>query len=308
MQQYCKATSTLRQRIDEAIHRGASVEPVFICCILFVCFELFLGKQDNAIAHLRLGRRIVEGVGKSSLSTVKNPVRDVVRSLIATMDVLESDAIMNSRHGSVLDQDGRSLCLNPIQCPPRTFTSLEEAKEHLDALSLASYQLRTELFCIAEDRISLSDRARFRTSANLCVTHCLSRTVEKSSASPVLHRKESLDRAHDAWLAAFTSMETLRQLVPSQARLKLEIQHVFSSLTLRTCRDTMESSWDFFKDDFVHILDLAERFLYGTTTIRPEPMLDHRIGSPQLDHSFSIELGILPALAMVSKLMGKTLR
>ena len=306
IQQFCKASSALQRGIDEAIQHNAKIDQVLICSVLFMYFELLRSKQHNSIAHLRVGRKIVEGhfqtwasSGTASRRALAPRTREVVSKLIATFDLFEHDAIITNRCESLVEQDSYISFPSPGANLPCAFTSLEQAKENLDALSTADQQLRMELFHIAESHVAATDRAAFSPAVKLCIAHCLSRKIERPSGSLILQRLQHLDRAYEAWLAALNAMG--QHCDPERPRLLLliKIQHFFASFRLRTCTETRESSYDRFTEDFVRMLDLVERFIYGPRPL-PKPELDVRTQQWESRMSYSLEGGILPTLALIS--------
>lgn len=179
MRQFSKATSALRMYIDQAINSQASLEPVLICSILFVCFELGRGKFQNAMAHMGFARRIIdEGMdfsgGKGQPQRLSALSGEAMHDFGQLFHAIESGSeLTGNRIG--LDQDGREPQDSVPKSIPPAFKSLAEAKTHLTALIEASGDVHKELFQLADEQIAEQDRRHLHPSIVFCITHLMSR-------------------------------------------------------------------------------------------------------------------------------------
>ena len=303
LQQFSKATTFVRNYINHKALRGAGTEPVLLCCIMFVAFEMLRGKQDNAISHLRIGRRILEEqlggfVTPTSLSQSSGcSLQRAFLELIATWDPGKPDGIVTGRNEAILDQDCQTTSPRAAAKLPSIFASLAQARACLDAINNASNTVQHRLLKVAESHLFETDRTNLRPAVRLCMAHCLGKRVDLSHNTELLTEVHALVRAHDSWLDAASHMKEDRCHRQHQSLSLLTIRHFFSSLTLKMCLAPKEAMWDRFETDFTYMLDLTEYFLKVpllSSTVRLEPP------TTLFRKSYSIERGIFPTLALIA--------
>lgn len=310
---------SLRSYIDSAGKVHAGVEPVLLCAILFLCFELMRGKYRNAVTHLQFGRRILESIGimnaspddcqsgeKLSRWGLVTFSKELVGAFADAFRILGNSIIFSNQAGG-LDQDIRLPIERLPHSIPTAFTSAEQAQECLELLSHARDELRKKLVQKAETTISGSDRNSLHPGILLCITHCLSRSVARRSPSNIQMRISKLISAHNAWLAALQPLvrDALTYSSPQHTMLLtvLRAKHLLAIHSLRTCTAIHETVHDASFQDFTSMVDLLERFfvlLAANNTIPgvTSPALPlHPEAERQL--SFSIEPGVLPTMALI---------
>lgn len=331
LQQYCKATASLQKYIDDAILREASIEPVLVCSILFVCFEVFQGKDDLALLHLRLGRRAIQNSGassgnqitelKSALPQLRPRSQAVTDEVLATFDMLERESVERPRLGQPFDHVERKSVEraqlgqpfedrgfkdkgSSIRLPgalPERFSSVEQAKGVLDSILEASSDLRMQLLRLAEESFASTRHASCKPAVRYCLANCLSRTVDVSSHAVILRRKAHLINGHTSWLAMVAGLKGMQQVLHTRQLIFLQIRHFSSKVNLLTCRETTECSQDRFEEEFVRMLDMIELYVNGpdlsTQNLRPPPKTQIEGSEPQ--RTFSLEVGILPTLYLI---------
>ena len=59
LRQYCTATAALQRYIDLASCGKKTIEPVLLCCLLFVAYETYQDENALAVQHLKFGRRAI---------------------------------------------------------------------------------------------------------------------------------------------------------------------------------------------------------------------------------------------------------
>ena len=89
---YSQAISCLRQPLQKAIREDGPLEPIILCCILFLVLELTAGNTLNAMRHARVGKRILderlsltEGSESTSVaSSSSNSPLQTIRAMVST--------------------------------------------------------------------------------------------------------------------------------------------------------------------------------------------------------------------------------
>lgn len=308
IQQLCKATSALGKYIDGALRNNATVEPVLACSLMFLAFDVMLGKFESAASHLHFGQRILDGELRSTAdpkTTQRNHLKYTSAGCLAAMKttfrILGHDFLDLHGYDANIDEDSRARSPNPSLNLPHAFTSLGQAKQCLNTLSLQSNQLRQELVSLAEDHLLASGaHTIFTPAVRLCMAHCLSRTVSTVSSASTQTRLRNLQSAYDSWLSALTAMERQKHNVSSNSLVVLKLQHMFASLSCKTLTEIKETVWDSFTEDFVQALDRADIFLRPIGPIPAETVHEVPPGPYEPQRSFSLEPGVLPALSLIS--------
>lgn len=314
--------SSLRSYISnagEGMTARSGAEPVLLCAMLFVCFELLRGKFRNAVTHLQFGRRILESLGvviegsdhggelqrsPSALQLFSNDLEDAFRDAFR---VLGSSIIYPDQTGGLDQDDRRSIGAVP-HSTPMAFTSLSQAQEHLYLLANARNDLRTQLVRSAEARITPLDKQSLDPGILLCITHCLSRAIARTSPQKMQSRIGDLIAAHHAWLAALEPLaqQASASTSPQQDLLLivLRAKHFFALHALRTCTSVHETMHDTFNSEYTALVAHLERFLvlvaanYTIPGVTSPALPLHPDAEKQL--SFSIEPGVLPTMAMIA--------
>ena len=304
--QYCKATDSLQKYIDHAVVRQASVEPVLLCCLLFVSFETFRDKNALALSHLRLGRKIIHKGGASGEmqkcatgTALRPPPNQIREELLSTFNKLENESICFNSPDLALRENDEDSLMQPLASLPAFLASPEHAKVVLDNLVASSLRFRTELLRLAEGCISKTDHASLKLAVRYCMAQCLSRTIKIEPRHTDLHH--GLMHGHSAWLIMASRLQDMQHCPVSRALVLMQIQHFFSEFTLRTSRETTESLADHFKDTFERVLDLADYYINGYTRSI------HSVHAPSNNHvadsatraTFSLEYSLLPTLYLI---------
>ena len=306
LHQYCKATDSLQKYIDHAIVHQASIEPVLLCCLLFVSFETFRDKNALALSHLLLGRKIIHKgcasgeMQKYATGTTLRPTPNQIRDeLLSTFNKLENESICFNSSDLALRENDEDNLMQPLASLPIFLASPEHAKVVLDNLVASSLRFRTELLRLAESCISTTDHASLKLAMRYCMAHCLSRTIKVEPRHTDLHR--GLMHGHSAWLVMASRLEDMHHSLVPRALVLMQIQHFFSEFTLRTSRETTESSTDHFKDTFERVLDLADYYIHRYTLSAHSVHLssNNYVADSATRVTFSLEYGLLPALHLI---------
>lgn len=91
LQMYSQAIIWLREPLQKAIKEDGPLEPIILCCILFVVLEVTAGNTLNAMKHARVGKKILDerlrlsgGPGSASTtSSSSNSPLSSIRALVS---------------------------------------------------------------------------------------------------------------------------------------------------------------------------------------------------------------------------------
>jgi len=312
MQQYGKAVASLRSHIDTVLVGKATLEPVVLCCMLLVLYEVMQGRCDKAIAQFRSGWKLIQ----SSLSQHAGHESDLLRFLASAFETLGREA--HAFDDECIDHhSGAETSLPPPDTHVGfTFESLHAAEEALNALIKMSDQCRRELVACAEEKVRLEMSNRpLDDATRRCLVHCLSRSVQLLPNSLVPRRLTRLIAQHDTWIQALEPLRQSHSSRPPRRLLLLQIRHFTSHFHITTCRETRETFADRFEDEFTYMLDIAEQYLTHASVAprlpRPDLMSDHLqrsgIGPGQMQQNtlypvqhLSFETGVLPLLNLIT--------
>ena len=305
LNQYCKATASLQRYIDDAISNGSHLEPILLCCLLFVVFEIFQGNGHQAVSHLRWCKALIDGADarattKSNSSPQPSPdIRDELLIMFRGLEA-EIDVAPRTLH---LPTDPKAYFTVPKIVPGTCFASIEIAKESLCRIMDANAGFREDLVRRASNCMVPADK-KLRGAVKYCIAHCLSRTIDLRHDEELERREEELGRAHDNWSRLFTEMKSRSTATTSAIFRLMEIQLAFSKRTLHTCHIKREDLHDQYEAEDSRTLDLIETYFTQTTSlasltpVSPPRIVESPIG-PEPQKSFSLDDGILPALYFI---------
>jgi Fungal specific transcription factor domain/Fungal Zn(2)-Cys(6) binuclear cluster domain len=287
LKQYLKAISSLRARINNLEDPNSS-RVALVTCLLFICHEMFRGQRVGAINHLATGLRILasrtisHSSTESSTLTLRNDSENVQDQLVSIFARLDYDSTM-------FGQRSPRFSLNPHQrttagdlSVPSNFSSLEEAREHLDILANGVLRFGGKLLELSA--LVLANRSPdFMTQ--VLWEHAAARTVDLSDHPSLLVEMRRLGDGLAIWSAAFkayqTGLPTAQRSNNSATLALLEIQQFYPYIILSTCQTTKEKYLDSFNATFSRVVSLAENYIESTNS------------SPTL---FTLDSGVLPSL------------
>jgi hypothetical protein len=134
LQQCNKAIANLNQELG--IRGQQSIEVLLMSCVIFVCFETLQGNYESALTHMESGVRMYRnwqaenskpgpGISSGRHHTIDKEIAQIFSRL--NLQVL----MFPDTH--LLGRNFYTTNLNPlIDQPPKTFSSLKEAKDRLD--------------------------------------------------------------------------------------------------------------------------------------------------------------------------------
>jgi hypothetical protein len=302
LNQYCKATASLQRYINGAISNGFQLEPVVLCSLLFVVFEVFHENGHQALSHLRWCKALVHGVGANTATQSHQPLQpstEIRYELLIMFKELEAEIDVAPRT-LYFPTDPRMYCTVSRIIMQTGFASAEMAKECLCNIMEACARFREDLVKRASNCITTADKI-LREAVKYCIAHCLSRTIDLKRDKQLWHREKELKQAHEDWLRLFAEMRLRSTATTSATLILMEIQHIVSKRTLHACLVTREDLLDQCETEDSQTLDLVERYFTNSTSLYPvsSPPIEETFVGPELQKSFSLDDGILPTLYLI---------
>lgn len=298
--QYCKATAALQKYIKLVACGKGTLEPVLLCCLVFVAYETFQDECGLAVQHLQFGRRAIrEGNAGHWRFSSKSVAKDVTAAFdwygAQMCDFQKEDVIHD---GGRLGHPTNSLANSS------GFVSIKSAKQALDSLASAASTWRFDLLTLAAQHVATLDLGDQRPAVLECIIHCASRSLPLSPRCILLQRQAQLLPAHQTWLLQLAALPRDQNCTERRALLHMRIQLFYSYLILATARDTHAKQMDRFDDQAIVILDLVEEYL-SPSRAQHGPKPSSASGKkvypytplPQTqEYSFSLEYVVVPTL------------
>lgn len=250
IQMYSKAITCLREPMQKAIRENGPLEPIILCCILFLVLEVTAGNHLNAMRHARVGKSILdERISRTDDLDSTTPTSSSLSPALQTIRRLWTEASAS----------------NPFHPTPRTasplsgmsFASLEETRSLLEVLIEAGQNTREELIVKAQE-LRRATAGFADTATQFCLTHTFSRTMP--IASSLQTRLNEIMNGFSSWGRRFAPMYRSGEYI-SQDLFSMQLRFFYASFTLAMCRANNERLADCFGDQFVRTLDSAERLL-----------------------------------------------
>jgi hypothetical protein len=296
MYHYGKAVSALQKYIDDVVENHAAVEPVLISCLLLTCYEVLIDRKWTAFKHYRLGRTIAEQRTSINLdqSGTRKPPTSAVQQLAAAFNSLGRGGEYYLREFEKANRSPSSFQPCFPGSLPTAFTSFIEADVHLKAVIKLGDEVRNDMIQLAQARIKSLHGETLDSAVSFCLAHCLSRSIAVGIV--LQHRLQEVVRAHIQWLRMLQMCISQQGQNHDQISLLTQIRYFASWLIISTCRETSEAAVDRFENDFVRILDMAEKYFRH---LSPQP-LPTRPSHLRYAVGLSFEGGILQALHIIA--------
>ncbi|KAH8669441.1 hypothetical protein BGZ60DRAFT_376138 [Tricladium varicosporioides] len=132
LRQHTLAISQLQRSMATSNHRE---EITLMACILFTCFDSFMGNYQSALVHLRSGLRIFHGVRNSDYS-MPNAQKSLFAGLLMRLGVV-SVLYLNPRSDEYRSSMWKELQVTIPESPLPSFNTIEDAHEELSAIGAA---------------------------------------------------------------------------------------------------------------------------------------------------------------------------
>jgi hypothetical protein len=256
LRQYCRATAALQRYIDLAFCGKRVIEPVLLCCLLFVAYESYQDETALAIQHLKFGRRAI-GEGATGISKFSS--KGVEKIVAAAFDWMGSQVLEYGEEESQR-KERRETPTEPFTGSP-TLDFVGCAKQAIDSLIVAASKWRSDLLVLAAEHVATLEVSAQRPAVLECITHCISRSLPLPLGHSLLQRQLQLLQAHQVWSQQLVVLQKTQDHTYRRALLHLQIQLFYSYFILSTARDTHAKHTDRFNDQASIFLDLIEEFL-----------------------------------------------
>jgi hypothetical protein len=302
LRQYCKATAALQKYIDLASCGKKAIEPVLLCCLLFVAYETYQDETALAVQHLKFGRR---AIGEATTGNSKFSSKGVEKDVGAAFDWMgaqvleygEEDSRRKEQRDRLAQPLSSLLMFGPVEC----------AKQALDSLIVASANWRSDLLALAAEHVATLEVSNHRPAVLECIVHCISRSMPLPLGRSSLQRRYQLIQAHQGWSQQLAILQKTQGDIHHRPLLHLQIQLFYSCFILSTARDTHAKHTDRFNDQASTILDLIEEFLspspakhgpkaYSTSNDGLYPYTPLPQGQ---ESCFSLEYAVVPTLLAI---------
>ncbi|KAH6672488.1 hypothetical protein B0J14DRAFT_655372 [Halenospora varia] len=132
LRQHTRAISQLQHSMATSNHQE---EITLMACILFTCFDSFMGNYQSALVHLRSGLRILHGVRNSGYS-MPNAQMNLFAGLLMRLGVV-SVLYLDPRLDRYRSSLWQELQVTIPECLLPSFSAIEEAHEELSAIGAA---------------------------------------------------------------------------------------------------------------------------------------------------------------------------
>lgn len=298
LRQYCKATAALQTYIKLVTSGKGSLEPILLCCLLLVAYEIYQDECGLAVQHLKFGRRAIRGAeaGHWHFSS-KQAAKDVT----AAFDWYGAQ-VCEFHEGGIIQKEGRQNHVAQFLADPSMFVSIESAKQALDSLASAASIWRSDLLALAAQHVTTLDLGNQRPAVLDCITHCVSRSLSLPPGHILLQRQSQLIQSHEVWLQGLAAMQKEHGRTNRRALLHMQIQLFYSHFILATARDTRAKQMDRFDDQAAVILDLVEEYLspyraeHGPKPCTIKGLYPYTPFPQKQEYSFSLEYVVVPSL------------
>lgn len=305
---YNKAIKGLYKTVDNGLHDSAAMEETLVICLLFIVFEVLHGNYPVALQHLEGGLQILSGCDQSARSVFGHVGEEISTSTLAKaycrLDI-QASTYLGNRKPRPVPAAVSIVCLNsPIRKlfdqPSLLFTHIGEARDALNTHIAAVYHFMRSPTQSLQAHSGLS-RQRVM---DLRYEPLLSRPSNDFLFTSLFKEQTVYLAALRRWACAFesflaqstshtSSAEAARPSVGIGDEAKqcavLWISYLIIFITLSTCLEPDESSYDTFQSQFERIVEQAELIL--------EACVD---GTSAERKRFSFEMNVIQPLYFTS--------
>lgn len=305
---YNKAIKGLYNIVNNGLQDSATMEETLVICLLFIVFEVLQGNYPVALQHLEGGLQILSRCDPSARSVFGHASEDLSTSTLAKaycrLDIQASTYIGNRKPRSVTAAVS-IVCLNsPVRRlfdkPSLLFTHIGEARDALNTHITAIYHFMRS----PTPSLQAHSRLSRQRVMDLKYEPLLSRPPNDFLFTSLLKEQSIYLAALRRWACAFESFleqTTFRTSSAKGARptvgigdeakqcAVLWISYLIIFITLSTCLEPDESSYDIFQPQFERIVEQAELIL--------ESCVD---GTSAEHKRFSFEMNVIQPLYFTS--------
>lgn len=301
---YNKAIKGLYNIVDHGLQNLATIEETLVICLLFIVFEVLHENYPLALKHLEGGLQILSGCDPSAKSVCGHAGEDLSTSALAKaygrLDI-QASTYLGNRNPQPVPAAVSIICSNsPVRKlfdqPNLVFIYIEEARDALNTHIAAVYHFMRSPTQSLQSYPGLS---RLRVM-DLRYEPLLSRPPNDSLFASLFTEQTIYLAALRRWACSFESFlgqSTSRTSCAKGARpgvaggeeAVLWISYLVVYITLSTCLEPDESSYDTFQLQFERIVEQAEFIL--------KPYIDGTLAKRK---RFSLEMSVIQPLYFTS--------
>ncbi|KAM5343313.1 hypothetical protein ACJ41O_014279 [Fusarium nematophilum] len=282
LEQYNKAIACLHPHFTKTDWDGESARVVLITCVVFVCLELLQGRYVEGQTHLQNGLNLLSKFqaelhtpGTRGVLVLGHPQESVSDSYLveAFSRLYAQSSFFGQVPGACCKPYAISIAIpnSTIQAPPPLFSSMNQARQHLD-----------ELF-----------------NAIHCLTAlCPRKHIVRDAPKALLGTQRRIQTCLRLWLQAH---KVSRLNLISQLNLRyalsyplLTVYHTMAVVMATTCLTPPEESiYDSFEEAFASVVSTCEDILRAAVQFI---VADTAVGYCSEGFSFTADMGLIPPL------------
>lgn len=301
---YNKAIKGLYNIVDHGLQNLAAMEETLVICLLFIVFEVLNENYPLALKHLEGGLQILSGCDPSAKSVWGHAGEDLSTSALAKaygrLDI-QASTYLGNRNPQPVPAAVSIICSNsPVRKlfdqPNLVFIYIEEARDALNTHITAVYHFMRSPTQSLQSYPGLS---RLRVM-DLRYEPLLSRPPNDSLFTSIFTEQTIYLAALRRWACSFESFlhqsnsrnscaKGARAGVTGGEEAVLWISYLVVYITLSTCLEPDESSYDTFQLQFERIVEQAEFIL--------KPCIDGTLAKRK---RFSLEMNVIQPLYFTS--------
>lgn len=279
---YIQAIRQLHNGIHTASNDGPTPDETIVTCLLLIFFEVLRGEYPTALMHLEAGLQIlsthypsVEGSSVTE-SCQDDPLKALAR-IFRRLDI-QASSYLGDRSVSTFSIPRHEICSGPPVSPVISqtrigFTTIQDARDALEGRVAQTLKfMRSTAQSLQDDPLLGSRRVfelKYDPNFHSKRAHCsgFARLIEERR-----HYLEALRAwayAFEAFLGRSISVMIQRHGVPQNSLRDEEVQqcaiiwisYLVTFITLSTCIEPDESSYDEYLTQFQEIVDHARSIL-----------------------------------------------
>ncbi|EME84421.1 uncharacterized protein MYCFIDRAFT_214731 [Pseudocercospora fijiensis CIRAD86] len=311
LNQYNKAMSYIRRYIEGISDKCTDwdVEVVLLVSLLFFCFEIMHSEDARATMHLRTGLRIlyerlrrmdaykapqrmidIDGEEKRVVRLQSRP-RNNMDLLLQTFVRLDGDLTIIGDEEPYL----MPMCHEHL---PTSFSSLEEALVHLDAIAGAAHSNCRDIVIMADRELSSQrpDLESMDEDMRNCLSCAYSRTIKLTTEFE--ERIENDMESLNAWMTALAHMPESGQKQSAQFLIQIHFFYIWFIIT--SWRDENEMQIDRFEAQFAHIVTLAEAYVEMHSDVTCDAKTEPGQPYHATRQAFTVGTDLVPCISMIA--------
>lgn len=281
LEHYNKAIVCLRPHFTQTDRDGESARVVLITCVVFVCLELLRGRYVEGQTHLHSGLNLLSQLqaklhtpGTQGVLVMGHPQESVSDGYL--LEAFSRLYTQSSLFGQVPGACRKPYAIatvipdSTIQAPPPLFSSMNQARQHLDGL--------------------------FNTIHCLTV-RCPQKNVVRDAPKALLDTQSRIQTCLRLWRQAY---KVSRLTLISQLNLRdalsyplLTVYHTMAVVMATTCLTPDESMFDSFEAAFASVVSTCEEILRAAVQVI---VADTAAGYCSEGFSFTADIGLIAPL------------